>query len=472
MTVYGVPAAHLHQIEQELDTDEKEAMLFLCRDLVPDLPMPDVRKLLLTLSERSMLTPVSLSELLYRMKRYDLLKKVLGTRKAAVEANLAMCPQMVSKYRVLMTEISEDLDKDDLNSLVFLLMNDLGMSHVKMAKDKSFLAIITELEKLDLVSPNHLDLIETCFLNIHRKDLAKRIQQYKWEAPVHPTGSSLKCANALQASFPELSLADPPGIVNKERLLNGARAVQAEQIHLSIPETGGTLPQASGKYRMQSQPLGVCLIIDCIGNDAVMIAKSFKALCFEVRCHLFLTMDSMMRELYEVARLRQHRDYDCFVCVMVSRGDHQGVFCTNHSGPGFSLERVKSFFTGDRCPDLSGKPKLFFIQNYVEPGNRRENTSLIEADGNLCTIPQVADILWSQSMSDASILERSPNSSSYYLTALTDLLIDPHKRMLPLLDILVELNNRVYEWNRTNLSQQCSLVLKHTLRKKLFLSGI
>ncbi|XP_061464016.1 CASP8 and FADD-like apoptosis regulator isoform X3 [Rhineura floridana] len=395
MTVYRVPAALLHQIEQELDAEEKETMLFLCRDLVPDLPAANVRKLLVALNEREMLTPVSLSELLYRMKRFDLLKKVLGTGRTAVEASLPRCPQMLSKYRVLMTEINEDLDKEDLSSLVFLLMNDLGTSHVKAAKEK---------------------------------------------------------------------------VVNKGRLTNGACAIQAEQIHISVPETGGAQAQVSNKYRMQSQPLGVCLIIDCIGNDAGMLTVTFKALCFEVRCCLFPNVDSLVRELYEVARLKQHKDYDCFVCILVSRGNHQGIFCTNPIVPGFSLERLKNFFTGDACPYLSGKPKLFFIQNYVEPGTWQENPSLLEADGDLCTIPQGADVLWSLSMLNASNMERSQSSSSYYLSALTELLIDPHKRKLHLLDILVELNSKIYEWNRTNPRDQYSVLLKHTLRKKLFLS--
>ncbi|XP_042331462.1 CASP8 and FADD-like apoptosis regulator [Sceloporus undulatus] len=470
MTVYRVPASLLHQIEQELDAEEKEAMVFLCRDLVPDLPGTDVRNLLVALNEREMLTHFTLAELLYRLKRFDLLKKMLATGRAAVEANLDRHPPMVSKYRVLMTEISEDLDKDDLRSLVFLLMNDLGASHVKKTKEKSFLTIINELEKLDLVSPNQLDLIENCFLHIHRKDLAKKIQKYKWEALVHPVDIPSVYANTLQASFPKLSLADPPVIMNKGMLLNRACAVKAEPVHISIPETGGAAVQVISKYRMQSQPLGVCLIIDCIGNDAGMLADTFRALHFEVRCHLFLNVGSMMRELNDVARLREHKVYDCFVCILVSRGNHQHIFCTDHVVPGFSLERVKHYFVGDRCPDLLGKPKLFFIQNYVEASNWQHNTSLVEADGDLCTIPQVADVLWSQSTLDASALERSPNSSSYYLTALAELLIDPRKRNLPLLDILVELSNRVYERNRTNPAEQYSLVLKHTLRKKLFLS--
>lgn len=159
-----------------------------------------------------------------------------------------------------------------------------------------------------------------------------------------------------------------------------------------------------------------------------MLADTFNVLHFEVRCRPFLSVSSMMLELYEVARLKEHKDYDCFVCVLISRGDHQGIFCMDHIVPGFPLERVQNYFTGDKCPGLLGKPKLFFIQNYVESRNWQENTSLLEADGDLCTIPQVADVLWSQSMLGASTLERSPHSSSYYLSTLTELLIDPHKR--------------------------------------------
>ncbi|XP_066476960.1 CASP8 and FADD-like apoptosis regulator [Tiliqua scincoides] len=425
MTVDKVPASLLHQIEQELDADERETMVFLCRDLVPDLPVPDIRKLWVALNERESLTLVTLSELLYRVRRFDLLKKLLKMGRASVEADLVQYPRMVSNYRVMMTEISQDLDKEDLASLAFLLMDDLAMSYGKVTKEKSFLAIIVDLEKLDLVSPNQLGIIENCLLSIHRKDLAKRIQKFKQEA---------------------------------------------KEIQLSVPETGASIVQVPDQYKMQSQPLGICLIIDCVGNDAGMLVNTFNALHFEVRCRQFLSASSMNHELYEVARLKEHKDYDCFVCVLISRGNHQELFCTNHVVPGFPLERVKNYFSGDKCPGLLGKPKLFFIQNYVEPGNQQENTDLLEADGDLYTIPQGADILWSQSMLGASTLERSPHSSSYYLSTLTELLIDPRKRRLPLLDILVELNDKVYEWNRTNPAEHYSLLLKHTLRKKLFFS--
>lgn len=99
MTLHKVPSTILHQIAQELDNEERDTMAFLCQDLIPDLTAPDVRTLLVALNERELLTSSSLAELLYRMKRFDLLKKVLGTGRAAVETSLARSPRLLTPYR-------------------------------------------------------------------------------------------------------------------------------------------------------------------------------------------------------------------------------------------------------------------------------------------------------------------------------------------------------------------------------------
>uniref|UniRef100_A0ACB8G0G1 Uncharacterized protein n=1 Tax=Sphaerodactylus townsendi TaxID=933632 RepID=A0ACB8G0G1_9SAUR len=336
---------------------------------------------------------------------------------------------------------------------------------------ESFLEVINDLEKLGLVSPDHLDFLENCLLNIHRKDLVKKIQKHKLEASAHTIGSSPVYINALQAKLPKLTLIDPPG---RDRSLYQYQKL--EQPCLSNLDIGLKILlfeslQAPDCYRMQSRPLGVCLIIDCIGNDTNVLVDAFTSLYFDVHCYQFLNVNSLPQKLHEVARLKQHKDYDCFACVLVSRGNHQDVFCTDRVLPGFALEKVKRFFTGDKCPALLGKPKLFFIQNYIELGHRQEQSSFVEADGDLASaIPQVADILWSQSTVEAPVLERSPASSSFYLSTLAELLTDPHKRMLSLLDILVELNDRIYKRNTDHPTEQYSLLLKHTLRKKVFLS--
>ncbi|NXB64942.1 CFLAR regulator, partial [Struthidea cinerea] len=477
MTRCQVPAFLIHQIQEELDKEEEEIMVFLCRDLAPDLANADLKEILVALNEREKLTPVGLSELLYRVKRFDLLRRILNTEKATVEAHLARSLKLIPDYRVLMVEINENLEKDEVGSLGFLLRD--YAPRMKMAKDKSFLALIIDLEKLNLVAPNQLDLIENCFRSIHRMDLIRKIQKYKHEASVSSVHSQPVYVNAHQASLPNLNLIDPPfnsGNENTEKLQNRSSLTLAEPVHLSIQESG-SVPHKTcdDPYRMQSQPLGVCLIIDCIGNDTDVLEETFRGLGYDVHCHRYLNMNSMNQTLLEVARWQKHRNCDSFICILVSRGNSQSIFCTDHTFSGFPLEQIKKHFTADSCPGLLGKPKLFFIQSYIVPENEQECTSLLEVDGNgenisaKVTIPQAADILWSHCKVDVSTLEQSPASSSYYLRCLAELLRNPYKRKLCILAIHMELNKKVYDWNMTaDPSQQYSLLLQHTLRKKLF----
>ncbi|NXH29246.1 CFLAR regulator, partial [Myiagra hebetior] len=477
MTRCQVPAFLIHQIQEELDKEEEEMMVFLCRDLAPDLASADLKEVLVALNEREKLTLVGLSELLYRVKRFDLLRRILNTEKATVEAHLARSLKLIPDYRVLMVEINENLEKDEVGSLGFLLRD--YAPRMKMAKDKSFLALIIDLEKLNLVAPNQLDLIENCFRSIHRIDLIRKIQKYKHEASVSSIHSQPVYVNAHQASLPNLNLIDPPynsGNENTEKLQNGSSLTLGEPVHLSIQESG-SVPHKTcdDPYRMQSRPLGVCLIIDCIGNDTDVLEETFRGLGYDVHCHRYLNTNSMNQTLLEVARWQKHRNCDSFICILVSRGNSQSIFCTDHTFSGFPLEQIKKHFTADSCPGLLGKPKLFFIQSYVVPENEQECTSLLEVDGNgenisaKVTIPQAADILWSHCKVDVSTLEQSPASSSYYLRCLAELLRNPYKRKLCILAIHMELNKKVYDWNMSaDPSHQYSLLLQHTLRKKLF----
>ncbi|XP_059331910.1 CASP8 and FADD-like apoptosis regulator [Ammospiza nelsoni] len=481
MTRCQVPAFLIHQIQEELGKEEEEMMVFLCRDLAPDLANADLKEILLALNEREKLTPVGLSELLYRVKRFDLLRRILNTEKATVEAHLARSFRLIPDYRVLMVEINENLEKDEVGSLGFLLRD--YAPRMKMAKDKSFLALIIDLEKLNLVAPNQLDLIENCFRSIHRIDLIRKIQTYKRKASVSSVHCQPVYVNAHPASLPNFNLIEPSyhsGIQNEgmKKLQNGSSLTlaAAEPLHLSIEESGSVPHKMSDdSYRMQSQPLGICLIIDCIGNDTDVLEETFRGLGYDVHCHRYLNMSSMNQTLLEVARWQKHKNCDSFVCILVSRGNSESIFCTDHTFSGFPLEQIKKYFTADSCPGLLGKPKLFFIQSYVVPENEQECTCLLEVDGNAdnirakVTIPHTADIFWSHCKVDVSTLEQSPTAPSKYLRCLAELLRNPYKRKLCILAIHMELNKKVYDGNMTaDPSQQYSLLLQHTLRKRLF----
>ncbi|XP_034354421.1 CASP8 and FADD-like apoptosis regulator [Arvicanthis niloticus] len=482
MALSPVSAEVIHQVEESLDEDEKEMMLFLCRDVTENLAPPNVRDLLDTLSERGQLSSAALSELLYRVRRFDLLKRILKTDKAAVEEYLCRNPHLVSDYRVLLMEIGENLDQSDVSSLIFLTRDYTGRG--KVAKDKSFLDLVIELEKLNLIASDQLNLLEKCLKNIHRIDLKTKIQKYT------QSGQEARSnMNSLQASLPKLSVKEQ---FYNSRLQNGLskeprsvehRGIQRNPVKTSIQESGAFLPPHihEESYRMQSKPLGICLIIDCIGNDTEYLQETFTSLGYRVQPFLFPRSHEIPQIIRRFACMTQHQDYDSFVCVLVSRGGFQSMMGTDDLHSGFSLDCVKNMFTGDTCPSLRGKPKLFFIQNYESLGSHLEDSSL-EVDGPAiknvdskplharpCTTHPEADIFWSLCTADVSHLEKSSSSSSVYLQKLSQQLKQDRKR--PLVDLHVELMDKVYAWNSgVSSKKKYNLSLQHTLRKKLILS--
>uniref|UniRef100_A0A8C3WI15 CASP8 and FADD-like apoptosis regulator n=1 Tax=Catagonus wagneri TaxID=51154 RepID=A0A8C3WI15_9CETA len=475
----------IHQVEEALDEDEKEMLLFLCRDIVADVVPLNVRDLLDILRERGKLSLVSLAELLYRVRRFDLLKRILKTDRRTVEAHLLRHPHLISDYRVLLMEIGEGLDKSDVSSLIFLMRDHMGRS--KMAKDKSFLDLVIELEKLNLVAPDHLDLLEKCLRNIHRIDLKTKIQKYKQSAQ----GAETNYVNALQASLPNLSIKDPSynlrlqnGRSKEQSLILGQPAVQRGPVKTSIQESAAFLLQhiPEERYKMQSQPLGICLIIDCVGNDADILRDTFTSLGYEVQYYLHLKVGDIIQTLHKVAHMPQHQDYDSFVCVLVSRGGSQSVFGVDQTHSGFPLGHIRRMFMADVCPNLLGKPKLFFIQIYVTSEGKLEDSSFLDVDGpsvksvdskarppGPCTVHREADFFWSLCKADVSLLERPSSSSSLYLQCLSQKL--GKERKLPLLELHVDLNSKVYDWNsRVSAEERYYVWLQHTLRKKVILS--
>ncbi|XP_073927490.1 CASP8 and FADD-like apoptosis regulator isoform X2 [Castor canadensis] len=437
MALCQVSAEVIHQVEEALDEDEKEVMLFLCRDVAADKVPPNVRELLDILSERGKLSMVDLAELLYRVRRFDLLKKILKMDKTAVEAHLHRHPHLVSDYRVLMMEIGEDLDKSDVSSLIFLTKDYTGRG--KTAKDKSFLDLVIELEKRNLIASDQLNLLEKCLKNIHRIDLKTKIQKYQQSVQ----GAETSYMNSSQTSLPSLSLKDP------SRLQNGK----------------------SKERRLVEHP-----------NIQNVLQHTFTSLGYEVHPFLYLHVSEIDRVLHQFACKPQHRDYDSFVCVLVSRGGSQSVFGVDQTQSGFSLDQIRRMFTGDVCPFLIGKPKLFFIQNYVVSEGHLEDSSLLEVDGPAMhnmesrvqqpghyMVHREADIFWSLCIADVSLLERSSSLPSVYLKSLSQKLEQERKR--PLVDLHVELIDKVYDWNsRVSAKEKYCLSLQHTLRKTLILS--
>ncbi|XP_040003687.1 CASP8 and FADD-like apoptosis regulator [Xiphias gladius] len=460
----------INHVAEALSSNERRSLLYLCESSDADDSMAFAKETLkskVMCQERGYLF---LGELLIQLRRFDILRKVCGTSRDELERALKY-RKVLPRFRVLVVNVSEDMAYEDLNSLKFLLSSTLPRE--TMEKAKNFLDLIIELEKVDLVSPERVDLVEECFINIGRVDLAKKVaafkmsvatpeqhpsQQQRWRAPV------------------------PPPTPNSSHSLQRRRRGQSLHIateNISVPvhtEQNCQLPLDT--YKFNSNPRGICVIIDCVGNDGDMLEQTFKALHFNVALYKWLSVDESLSVLRGIFKQRQNLKGDGFVCCIISRGMANHLLGTDTYSLGLHLDRVRRLFTADACPMMASKPKLFFIQSYSVPefqpcarmNNRDEDLETDGCDGlsRYDYIPTDADVFWSHCSTDECQLEQG-HHRSIYLKALTDALLKGQKRKTNLVDIHTEVNGAIFEHNRRNPGVSYHIDLKHTLRKDLYL---
>ncbi|XP_072274831.1 CASP8 and FADD-like apoptosis regulator isoform X2 [Pyxicephalus adspersus] len=469
--------ATLLQIEEELETEDRDMILFACREVTCQT---NIRELL---SEINGMGCQGIAEVLYLVKRFDLLKKYLKMTKTEAEQLIKKQRRIISEYSYLMVDINGQLDEEDLQSLVFLLKPQLrNAGHI----GKTFLCFLTDLEKNNLISPENLDLLEQSFQTIHRIDLKNKIRKYKQKGhtgnvthyisgfavpssvPVNQVSSSFKpyIHNGHKDSIP---VQESSSFIQPVQTRYGPAAAKAPQSQAEANDD---------RYPVKANPMGFCLIIDCVGNDSEMLGSLFRGMNFVVNIQMYTTIQDVKKILQDIANMEQHRHYSIFICILISRGDTDSLFFTDGNSSGFLLENIRNLFTGMSCPNLVGKPKLFFIQNYLTDNCEiGQGGGLVEADGSPCSetgqgrrqsyvnMPNEADIFWSHHKTSERQLQRLSGSPSLYLKTLNDLLSKELKRKYQdILEIHTELN-------RILCSKQmgCPVLLKHTLTKKLFI---
>ncbi|KAJ8255300.1 hypothetical protein GJAV_G00203320 [Gymnothorax javanicus] len=471
------------QFSQELTSDECKRLFYLCGKLDTDKNEDDVRAMLENVMSRSDANDRFLSELLFRIKRIDILNRVLQTSKKDVETILENGCH-VSEYRVLMTDLSDALCKEDLRSLVFLLSGTL--SRGRLEKSTSFLDIVADLEKLGKVSGENVCLIERCLRDIRRIDLAKRVQQYQTRreaskgqtsragiSAYRPIGRQQGPKN-VSSEVPSFSAGHP-----KVWRLMPKHQAQENAVQLSVPETGWCNGQSSMEvYRMRAESRGFCVIIDCVGSDGDMLEQAFSRLNFRVMLYKWLSVEEVRLTLMELSQNRDLQGDDAFVCCIVSRASSSHLLATEVGGPGLSFDTVRRLFSAELCHGLIGKPKLFFIQSYSIPRPQPHpctGDEDLETDGPAVacaveTIPVDADVLWSLCRMGEWQLQVSGHKS-IYLQTLCAALLNGQSRKLNLLDVLTEVNAVIYEHNQNNPdpAEVYSIGLQHTLRKTLLI---
>ncbi len=152
-------------LEELLSQDEKDEWFFLSRELTKVKPGDTVVDVV------SRVDNFPIVEMLYRLKRYDILVKNFKTNIDDIDAKTF---HNFSDYSLLLLEINERLSKEDVRSLFFLMKSYIGQNF-----EKTFLNIIIKMESTSLVSPDNLNKLNQCMRTIHRFDLSNKIARYE-----------------------------------------------------------------------------------------------------------------------------------------------------------------------------------------------------------------------------------------------------------------------------------------------------
>ena len=127
-------------------------------------------------------------------------------------------------------------------------------------------------------------------------------------------------------------------------------------------------------YKLDREPRGICLIVNIVEFDSSTrlerragteaderrLTDVFQWLKFKVQLYRNVNKSDFLRIIEETREL-DHKEYDAFVCCVMSHGRLGRIYTAD----GHTLEIIEHIaraFYPKSCPTLAGKPKLFFIQ--------------------------------------------------------------------------------------------------------------
>uniref|UniRef100_A0A673WPM3 Caspase-8 n=1 Tax=Salmo trutta TaxID=8032 RepID=A0A673WPM3_SALTR len=456
----------LSRIDEELDSSEVAALCFLCTDVLKRKRLETVedgRGLFLRLQEKGLLEDhYFLSQLLSVIGRLDLLRLLETDSRQPAHTQTDACPAL-SQYRRMLYKVSEDVTKENLTKMKFLLSDKLPRGRLDLCT--TALEVLCEMERQELLTEDRLDelqrILEEC---------------------------DTQLANTVRHVF--LSTVERG---QRIRLYSDA---MTEPQPGSGPDQVTTSTMPSWKtsemehYSMTCNPRGTCLIInnhhfmgfsgltDRPGTeqDEKALHNVFSRLGFKVEVCSDLTEKTMLGAV-EALGGRSHIHADALVVCVLSHGEKGCVLGTD--GVEVPIRSLTQPFTSEQCPSLMGKPKLFFIQACQGKGfqqgavflpsiRQREGQGRYEADaGAIESIPWDADFLIGMATVEECKSFRNTKEGSIYIQELCKQLEWGADRGEDILSVLTRVNREVSRGVYRDSKQMPEP--KYTLTKKLFL---
>lgn len=493
----------LSHIDEELESSEVAALCFLCRDVVQKKRLEgvtDAKVLFMRLEEKGLLeNHVFLSQLLHTIRRQDLLSLLESDsrRQEETDAN-----PVLSDYRVMLYQIYEDMTRENLDKMKFLLSSKLGRRQTETCN--TALDVFAEMEKNSLLSTDQLDELHKVLLELDQT-LASTVHRYmQGVTQQHQTRLSPHVSMDYQM-VNKPSQPKPAALSISETQPSAAgQIVYADSEPSSEPSSEpcsepSSLSDQTEYYALIHNPRGVCMVINnekFLGTelrnragtqqDEEALRTVFSQLGFDVKVHNNLTAEAMRQELKKLGSRNFLKDDVLVVCVL-SHGQKGSVFGTDEQE--VSLRELTQPFLSGRAPTLAGKPKLFFIQacqgsSYQrgsvpcppKPRQEEENReSRLEEDAGRVygeTVPWDADFLLGMATVPDCKSFRNTATGSIYIQQLCTQLMRSAKssEQDDLLTILTRVNREVSKGEYLNFKQMPEP--KYTLTKKLVLKCV
>ena len=202
-----------------------------------------------------------------------------------------------------------------------------------------------------------------------------------------------------------------------------------------------TTPRNSLDYNMYHKNRGICLILEnenfskthaatrTLGRrhgsnvDAEKSIKLFQYLGFHVYHQKDLDRSQTITVLKEISMM-DHKDNDCFVCIVLTHGDHGELYASDGK---YTIDLLFRYFLADHCSTLCGKPKLFFIQacqgGMLDDGVLVRQTSRDSTDTvSYFKIPTYADFMIAYSTLPGFYSFRNTEKGSWFIRSLCQVL--------------------------------------------------
>lgn len=432
----------LSRIDEELDSAEVAELCFLCSDVINRKRLEgikDAKELFLRLEEKGLLENSSyLSELLHTIHRADLLSMLESDNRHSEETD---AKPMLSDYRLMLYKIHEDLTKENLDKMKYLLTDQMAKRHLEMSS--TALNVFAEMEKAGLLSHRNVDKLHEILLEFDRQ-LAMTVEHYRATRGFLPTAPPLEQVQHPRGTMDQQRPTDNRPIFRPSLSMCETQPApsSAEVVYSdNQPPAESPFSDDNEYYSMTRHPRGLCVIfnnetfsVNKLGRrsgtqaDEEALSSLFKLFGFEVKTHKDLTAVAMEKELKKLNE-RDYSNEDALVVCILTHGEKGAVFGTD--GKNVKLDKVIDGFKNTQVPSLIGKPKLFFIQACQNEDSKEEDLrnqkmaleGVLESDSSSQnTVAAHADIL----VGMATV----PNQKSYRNTITGSLYIQELCRQL------------------------------------------